>query len=106
MSARSASSVLNAVQTLHATVLRACASCGAPGVYHDIPDVNPGCFDPLRKGLPVGDDCPNCGASRVDARQELGEIWRRYKFPAWLRALAALAIPFSFIGSLCNRRSA
>lgn len=63
-------------RTLHATVIRACQSCGAPGTYHDVPDVNVGCFDPARKGLPVGPVCPNCGAPRPED-EDRGEIWRK-----------------------------
>lgn len=61
-------------QTLNATVIRACTCCGAPGFYHDVPDVNAGCFDPARKGQPVGPVCPNCGEDRP-ANEDRGEIW-------------------------------
>lgn len=62
--------------TLHATVIRACRGCGAPGFYHDVSGVNVGCYDPARKGQPVGTTCPNCGAAR-EAIEDKGEIWRR-----------------------------
>jgi hypothetical protein len=72
-------------QSLHAQVVRACPHCGAPGYWHDVPGINPGCYDPERKfraeadGLgvaPVGPVCPQCGGDREEAEQ-LGEIWNR-----------------------------
>lgn len=80
-------------QALYATVIKACGNCGAGGVYHDVEGVNVGCYDPTRLGQPVGDACPNCGASRV-ADRDLGEIWHRNFYsplPSLLRH-AAFAI--------------
>ena len=70
-------------QSLIANVVRACGKCGAPGVFHAVEGVNPGCYDPLRVNHPVGDTCPNCGASRV-AVESHGEIWfREWRVGAW-----------------------
>lgn len=78
-------------QKLEAEVIRACANCGAPGTYHDVPDVNVGCFDPLRRGQWVGEVCPNCGKDRTPPEKR-GTIWSKHFYPAstpnWLmRAL-------------------
>jgi hypothetical protein len=48
-------------QSLHATVIRACANCGAPG--HAF-------------GRPVGPICPECGAVRPSDENK-GEIWSK-----------------------------
>lgn len=70
-------------QSLRANVARACPNCGAPGHWHDIEGVNPGCYDPAKvmeararhEGFaPVGSKCPQCGSARPDV-EELGEIW-------------------------------
>lgn len=72
-------------QTLHATVIHACKNCGAPGYWHNTPDVNVGCFAPekvTRLGHdPVGETCPNCGADR-DVIEDRGEIWRK-EYRVW-----------------------
>lgn len=77
-------------QQLEAEVIRACGNCGAGGKYHDVPDVNVGCFDPSRKGEYVGETCPNCGAERPPIHQ-LGRIWSKRFYPAstpkWLEAV-------------------
>lgn len=63
-------------QSLHATVIHACPSCGAPGVFHAVQGVNVGCYDPMKVGQPVGPICPNCQAVR-DPDKDLGEVWKR-----------------------------
>lgn len=78
---QSSGAAVQRVQKLHATVLRACLGCGAPGYWHDVdPTINPGCYAPARVTQlgqdPVGDVCPNCGADRVGIEPH-GEIWRR-----------------------------
>lgn len=76
-------------QKLEAEVIRACTNCGAPGFYHDVPDVNVGCFDPARKGRFVGDTCPNCHKARTPPEKR-GVIWSKRFYPAstpkWLEA--------------------
>jgi rubredoxin len=87
-------------QSLHANVARACGNCGAPGFWHDVPGVNPGCYDPdkVREArmndegfAPVGAICPQCGADREDV-ERLGEIWsKEYRAPTvWENVKAAL----------------
>jgi len=63
-------------QTLNATVIRACSSCGAPGHFHDVSGVNVGCYDPSRINEPVGDVCPCCNAPRP-AVEDKGQIWSK-----------------------------
>lgn len=68
-------------QSLHASVIRNCTNCGAPGYWHNIPDSNnPGCFAPEKVTKvgsdPVGPVCPQCGAAR-EAVEPHGEIWSR-----------------------------
>lgn len=72
-------------QSLHANVARACRNCGAPGYWHDVPGINPGCYDPVKKReaelrdegfAPVGRMCPQCGCDREDV-VALGEIWSK-----------------------------
>lgn len=64
-------------QELAAVVTRACANCGAPGFWHDVPNVNVGCYDPTRKNQPITEsNCPNCGAVRP-APEDRGVIWVR-----------------------------
>lgn len=67
-------------QAVEATVVRGCAACGAPGVYHEHESVAaswPGCHvaigDP-RARQPVGATCPNCGAARA-SDEPLGVVW-------------------------------
>lgn len=67
-------------QSLHASVIRSCKKCGAPGFWHNTPGVNVGCYAP-EKVTRLGEDavgpiCPNCGAER-ETKEELGEIWSR-----------------------------
>lgn len=71
------------VQSLRANVIQVCTHCGAPGYWHDTPNVNVGCYAP-EKVTQVGQDyvgpiCPNCGASRPEI-SNLGEIWRKVWF--------------------------
>lgn len=61
-------------QSLHANVIRACRHCGAPGFWHNVENVNTGCYDPSRLGQPVGEACPQCGGSR-QAVEDHGEVW-------------------------------
>lgn len=72
-------------QSLRANVARACRNCGAPGHWHDVPGVNPKCYDPIKVleakashvgFAPVGPICPQCGADREDV-EDLGEIWSK-----------------------------
>ena len=67
-------------QVLHASVIRACKRCGAPGYWHSTPGVNPGCYAPEKVTQlgadAVGSKCPNCGADREE-KEDLGEIWSR-----------------------------
>lgn len=84
-------------QSLYANVARACRHCGAPGYWHDVPGVNPACYDPEKmraaalrdEGFaPVGRVCPACGGDR-DELEALGEIWSKvWRGPTileWLR---------------------
>lgn len=62
---------------IQAQVIKACGSCGAPGVYKSSADkdwdtvpgiqVNPG---DLRLGQFVGEICPNCGSARSKPGRE------------------------------------
>jgi hypothetical protein len=72
-------------QALHANVARACRNCGAPGFWHDVEGVNPGCYDPRKKMealaryegfAPVGPICPQCGHDREGVEAH-GEIWSK-----------------------------
>lgn len=85
-------------QQLLANVARACRNCGAPGFWHDVPGVNPACYDPEKKReaelrdegfAPVGPTCPACGCNR-DEVESLGIIWSKvWRGPTileWLRA--------------------
>ena len=72
--------LLRNLKTVEATVLPACANCGAPGAYNShesIRDGWPGCWveknDPMA-GEQVGDICPNCNAERPEPRN-LGVVW-------------------------------
>ena len=51
-------------QELHATIIRACRECGAPGVDS--------------KGVDVGKFCPWCGTKRPKP-ESLGRIWAKYR---------------------------
>jgi DNA-directed RNA polymerase subunit RPC12/RpoP len=53
-------------KSLHATVIRACPHCGAPGV---------------KDQKPVGAICPNCGNKRLPDRN-LGEL--AASMPIWI----------------------
>jgi len=68
-------------QTLEANVIRSCKNCGAPGYWHDTPNVNVGCYAPEKVTKlgedPVGLVCPNCGADRKSAVEGKGTIWTR-----------------------------
>jgi ribosomal protein S27AE len=72
-------------QSLIANVARRCPHCGAPGFWHDVEGVNPGCYDPRKKMealaryegfAPVGRTCPQCGNDRDDVEPH-GEIWSK-----------------------------
>lgn len=67
-------------QSLHATIIRACTHCGAPGYWHNTPGVNVGCYAPDKVTTlgcdPVGAVCPNCGTER-SSPEDLGEIWSK-----------------------------
>lgn len=81
-------------QSLHASVVRACRNCGAPGYWHNIPDVNPGCFAPEKVTQigadPVGPICPQCGAAREEI-ERLGEIWsKEWRVSLWSALIGAL----------------
>jgi hypothetical protein len=74
-------------QTLYANVIRSCKKCGAPGYWHNVPDVNMACYAPEKVTQlgsdPVGAVCPNCGADREEI-EPLGEIWKReWKVSLW-----------------------
>lgn len=74
-------------QSLHASVIRSCRKCGAPGYWHNIPDTNLGCYAPEKVTKlgenPVGLVCPQCGADR-DVIEPHGEIWKReWKASLW-----------------------
>jgi hypothetical protein len=74
-------------QSLYASVIRSCRKCGAPGYWHNVPDVNMACYAPEKVTQlgsdPVGAICPNCGADREEI-EPLGEIWRReWKVSLW-----------------------
>lgn len=65
-------------QSLEATVIRACKSCNAPGIYSAEERIKawPGAFDLVLAGKPVGPVCPNCGAARPEDENR-GEIWSK-----------------------------
>lgn len=76
---------LFARQSLVIAVVRACPHCGAPGYWHDVPGVNPGCYDPEKKRAaeakmqplaPVGPICPQCGGEREEIEPH-GEVWAK-----------------------------
>lgn len=68
-------------QSLHATVIRACRACGAPGYWHNTPGVNVGCYAPEKVTTlgcdPVGRVCPCCSSPRSGV-EDHGEIWRKF----------------------------
>jgi len=87
MSAQSVTSSLQRRQSVHATVIRSCKRCGAPGFWHNTPGINVGCYAPEKVTQlgsdPVGAVCPNCGADR-EALEDLGEIWsREFRVSVW-----------------------
>ena len=66
-------------QSLHATVIRACPGCGAPGVFgatEAYREQHPQLYRPDLDGQPVGDTCPKCLTPRP-APEPQGEIWRK-----------------------------
>lgn len=85
-------------QSLHATVIRSCAKCGAPGYWHNTPGVNVGCYAPARVTTlgcdPVGKVCPNCLSPRPSVVEDRGVIWQRFfgtRFAvAWARLLVRI----------------
>ncbi len=82
-------------QSLHANVIRACGKCGAPGYWHNIPDVNVGCFAPekvTQLGMdPVGEVCPQCGTDR-DPVEPHGEVWSKvWRTSLWTLIRGAFA---------------
>jgi hypothetical protein len=74
-------------QSLYASVIRACKSCGAPGYWHNTPGVNVGCYAPDKVTQlgsdPVGIVCPCCGAAR-DRLEQKGEIWKKEWRVSWM----------------------
>lgn len=77
-------------KTLEATKVLACVKCGAPGVWrrpkNTVEVIHyakwPGCLVEAgdeRDGQSVGDNCPNCGATRVGLLHNLGVIWRAFR---------------------------
>lgn len=74
-------------KSLEGTLIYACRSCGAPGVFSNdqrVKEFWPGCYDaalPASVKRPVGENCPNCGASRI-ANKELGEL--SASMPRWI----------------------
>lgn len=66
---------------LYANVYRICPHCKAPGHWHDVVGVNVACYDPKRKGEPVGTICPACGKNRPDVEPH-GKI-ARFKWLRW-----------------------
>jgi hypothetical protein len=84
-------------QSLHATVIRACRVCGAPGYWHNTPGVNVGCYAPERVTQlgsdPVGATCPCCGSPRPSVVEDRGEIWSRLyglRVAVWLNKFLKL----------------
>lgn len=67
-------------QSLYANVTLACRYCGAPGYWHNTPNVNVGCYAPEKVTKlgedPVGPLCPCCGNDRP-AVEHHGEIWSK-----------------------------
>lgn len=87
-------------RSLEATKVYACKACNAPGVWkmprnqqeRDHLQKWPGVLideDTPEKpdGKPVGETCPNCGASRDGLFEDLGEIWYTWVIggPLWWR---------------------
>lgn len=76
-------------RSLEGTIVRACRSCQAPGLYSSadsIKDGWPACYDPKRNGQPVGDVCPQCGALRP-ANEFRGELSANIPKFVWLMIL-------------------
>lgn len=81
-------------QSLHAAVIRSCRQCGAPGYWHDIPDVNVGCYAPEKVTQlgsdPVGTVCPQCGTDR-EAIEPRGQIWmKQWRVGLWAALIETL----------------
>jgi hypothetical protein len=95
-------------QSLHASVIRACKQCGAPGYWHDIPGVNPGCYAPEKVTKlgedPVGEVCPQCGEEREPVEYK-GEIWsREWRVGLWTVLVATVRDWFKPIWSTLQWR--
>lgn len=86
-------------------VHRTCRNCGAPGYWHNVPGVNPGCYAPDKVTQlgndPVGPVCPQCGANRDDVELH-GEVWSREFRPGIWPVLKAAV--WSGVKSLKRRR--
>lgn len=71
-------------KSLEAVKIHACPHCEAPGVYRDDERTRSlwsGCWDPAKKGRPVGNVCPHCGCNRTKDKN-LGELTA--SMPLWL----------------------
>jgi len=71
-------------KSLEGVVIHACPNCQAPGVYkadQRTLDNWPGCWNPVQCNQPVGDTCPNCGATRKRDKN-LGELTS--SMPRWV----------------------
>jgi hypothetical protein len=73
-------------QSVEATIIHGCRSCGAPGIYQADNEQTRAALgqfhaiilplDDSRVGTAVGDICPCCGEKRL-APKNLGKIWER-----------------------------
>jgi hypothetical protein len=81
-------------QTLHASVVRACVECQAPGLYQSsesFVEKYPELYRPAWAGQPVGDVCPHCGHKRPKT-EDLGEIWsKEWRVGSFFQRLFAMA---------------
>ena len=68
---------------VRATVIRACANCGAPGVVVD--------EHGNKTEEPVGPICPNCGAKRPDD-EDKGVIYDTRWFTWWGKILRKIGL--------------
>jgi len=92
-------------KSLEASVIHACSNCGAPGVFkadERTRELWPGCFDPLRPGHPVGDQCPNCKNTGRRANLDLGEVAASMPKALWT---AILIFKWCIITTLRLKRS-